>query len=63
MTKKNEETTKNRKKITKQNNETNKKIIYSTIFSLSFIKEFSILKSDNLKETCTYLIKFFEKIN
>ena len=47
----------------KQNNEINKKIIYSTIFSLSFIKEFSILKSDNLKETCTYLIKFFEKIN
>lgn len=47
----------------KQNNEINKKIIYSTIYSLSYIKEFSILKSDNLKETSTYIIKFFEKIN
>lgn len=45
-----------------KNNQTQVKMLFSSIFSLSFLKEFSIIKCNNWLESSEFLIRFFEKI-
>lgn len=45
-----------------KSNQTEVKMLFSSIFSLSFLKEFSIIKSNGLLESGEFLIRFFEKI-
>ena len=45
-----------------KNNQTQVKMLFSSIFSLSFLKEFSIIKCNGWLESAEFLIRFFEKI-
>ena len=45
-----------------KNNQSQVKMLFSSIFSLSFIKEFSIIKSNGWLESCEFVIRFFEKM-
>lgn len=52
----------NLKQFINKNNETNIKMLYSSILSLSYIKNFSILTCNNQSETAEFIIRFFEKM-
>ena len=45
-----------------KNDQTQVKMLFSSIFSLSFLKNFSIMKSNGWLESSEFLIRFFEKI-
>ena len=45
-----------------KSNQTEVKMLFSSIFSLSFLKEFSIIKCNGWLESAEFLIRFFEKI-
>ena len=45
-----------------KNDETKVKMLFSSMFSLSFLKDFSILKTNGWLESGEFLIRFFEKI-
>ena len=45
-----------------KNNDTQVKMLFSSIFSLSFLKEFSIIKCNGWLESAEFLIRFYEKI-
>jgi ERCC4-type nuclease len=40
----------------------NKDLIYSTLFSLSYVKGFSVMQTMNITETCNIIVKFFERL-
>ena len=45
-----------------KNDQTQVKMLFSSIFSLSFLKEFSIIKTNGWLESSEFLIRFYEKI-
>ena len=47
---------------TSKNNETNRKILYSAMFSLSYKKGFSLLHGNSWLDTAEYIIRFMDKL-
>ena len=45
-----------------KNSELNQRIIFSAIFSLSYFKGFSIIKTNSSIETAEYIIRFYQKV-
>ena len=48
---------------TSKNNETNRKILYSAMFSLSYKKGFSLLHGNGWLDTAEYIIRFMNKLD
>ena len=49
--------------IDKINNEQNRQIVYSSIFTLGYFKGFSVLNSYNINQTCEFILRFTDKLD
>ena len=49
--------------IDKINNEQNRQIVYSSIFTLGYFKGFSVLNSYNINQTCEFVLRFTDKLD
>ena len=49
-------------KFVKYKKEQEVKMLYSSMLSLSYYKKFSLIKSNNIIDSCEFIIRFYEKL-